>query len=121
MKYPGVGFHEVKSTPATNTQTKPQSLGITFSAVFLFQQGTKMSTKTSTKRSTTKKKRPLSPYRQFTEAELMEVAVPEPFSRHRMKAAPLVPDSSKWECFECGKVIGTKKICPFCSFDSRNA
>ena len=56
----------------------------------------------------------------FTAEELNEVAVPPPFTRRKMSAPSLIPASDKWECFECGKIIGKKKICPHCKFDSRN-
>ncbi len=65
--------------------------------------------------------RPLGSKRTFTAEELSQVAVPPPFKSRKMKMPSLVPDSSKWECFECGKVINEKKICPFCGFRSLNA
>jgi hypothetical protein len=55
----------------------------------------------------------------YTEAELNEVAVPPPYAGRKAKIPSLVPDYSKWECFECGKVIGEKKICPHCNYDTR--
>jgi hypothetical protein len=55
--------------------------------------------------------------KEYTAAELAEVAVPLPRTVRRMRVPSLVPDSSKWECFECGQVIGKKRVCNFCGYD----
>ena len=52
------------------------------------------------------------------EASLDHMAVPPPFSRTKKKTESLVPHHSKWECFECGQVIGAKKVCKFCGYNN---
>ena len=68
----------------------------------------------------TKKPKPRLVKKARTKVNLDLMASPAPYRGGKKQSSSLVPHSSKWECFECGKVIGKKRICNYCGYDRGN-